>query len=296
MTWLRARRLPALDDHAAARAAGGGIPTPPGWRWMSCATSPPLAVTWAAALGVEALTRLGRLDEAKAIASVAAGRNPAKELDPGAAFPAGPRRAAGRAAPPGRGPGRYTHQRGLEQALGVTIPAVASWRTARGRRVPRPGPHDEAAALAAEQLALARKAGRPLTLGIALRVRGTWPRRSASSKPARPATAGPGPGRPPRQPAPLRPADAGQGAAAPRARSRRAHPRRARRRGEAGAARGPRPAPAGRPRWPGRADRGRAPGRRPSGRRRRAPRPADHQHLFITRPRSGPTCATPSAS
>src|SRR5204863_2185305 len=38
-----------------------------------------------------------------------------------------------------------------------------------------------------------------------------------------PLRARPGPGRPRRQPAPLRPADAGQGAAAPRARSRRAH-------------------------------------------------------------------------
>src|SRR6185312_11242469 len=58
------------------------------------------------------------------------------------------------------------------QALGVTNPAVASWRTAAAAAYRALGQHDEAAALAAEQLALARKAGRPLTLGIALRVHG----------------------------------------------------------------------------------------------------------------------------
>ena len=58
------------------------------------------------------------------------------------------------------------------QALGITNPAVAPWRTAAVAACRALGQHDEAAALAAEQLALARKAGRPLTLGIALRVHG----------------------------------------------------------------------------------------------------------------------------
>ena len=58
------------------------------------------------------------------------------------------------------------------QALGITNPAVASWRTAAVAAYRALGQHDEAAALAAEQLALARKAGSPLTLGIALRVHG----------------------------------------------------------------------------------------------------------------------------
>ena len=61
------------------------------------------------------------------------------------------------------------------RALGI---ALARERQPRGRAGPAVaacralGQHDEAAALAAEQLALARKAGRPLTLGIALRVHG----------------------------------------------------------------------------------------------------------------------------
>lgn len=36
------------------------------------ATSPPLAVAWAAAFSIEALTDLGRLDEAEAVAQAAA--------------------------------------------------------------------------------------------------------------------------------------------------------------------------------------------------------------------------------
>jgi DNA-binding NarL/FixJ family response regulator len=136
------------------------------------ATSPPLAVAWAAALGVDALTRLGRLDEADAMAGVAAGREPQEGWIHTLTF----RQA--------RGALRVAQHRPDEaladllaagegwQALGVTNPAVASWRTATVAAYRALGQHDEAAALAAEQLALARKAGRPLTLGIALRVHG----------------------------------------------------------------------------------------------------------------------------
>jgi DNA-binding CsgD family transcriptional regulator len=136
------------------------------------ATSPPLAVAWAAALGVEALTRLGRLDEADAMAGVAAGREPPEGWIHTVSF----RQA--------RGALRVAQHRPDEaladllaagegwQALGVTNPAVASWRTAAVAAYRALGQHDEAAALAGEQLALARKAGRPLTLGIALRVHG----------------------------------------------------------------------------------------------------------------------------
>ena len=212
------RRLGRLEEAAdAARLALD----------FKLATSPPLAVAWAAALGVEALTRLGRLDEADAIAGVAAGREPPEGWIHTLTF----RQA--------RGALRVAQHRPDEaladllaagegwQALGVTNPAVASWRTAAVAAYRALGQHDEAAALAAEQLALARKAGRPLTLGIALRVHGDLRRgdRRPRSQPG-PLRAGPGPGRPRRQPAPLRPADAGQGAAAPRARSRRAHRRR----------------------------------------------------------------------
>jgi DNA-binding NarL/FixJ family response regulator len=157
------RRLGRLEEAAdAARLALD----------FKLVTSPPLAVAWAAALGVEALTRLGRLDEAGAMAGVAAGREPPEGWTQTLTF----RQA--------RGALRVAQHRPDEaladlfaagegwQALGVTNPAVASWRTAAVAAYRALGQHDEAAALAAEQLALARKAGRPLTLGIALRVHG----------------------------------------------------------------------------------------------------------------------------
>jgi DNA-binding NarL/FixJ family response regulator len=157
------RRLGRLEEAAdAARLALD----------FKLATSPPLAVAWAAALGVDALTRLGRLDEADAMAGLAAGREPPEGWIHTLTF----RQA--------RGALRVAQHRPDEaladllaagegwQALGVTNPAVASWRTAAVAAYRALGQHDEAAALAAEQLALARKAGRPLTLGIALRVHG----------------------------------------------------------------------------------------------------------------------------
>ena len=157
------RRLGRLEEAAdAARLALD----------FKLATSPPLAVAWAAALGVEALTRLGRLDEADAMAGVAAGRQPPE----GWTHTLTLRQA--------RGALRVAQHRPDEaladllaagegwQALGITNPAVAPWRTAAVAAYRALGQHDEAAALAAEQLALARKAGRPLTLGIALRVHG----------------------------------------------------------------------------------------------------------------------------
>ncbi|HEX5291503.1 MAG TPA: AAA family ATPase [Streptosporangiaceae bacterium] len=136
------------------------------------ATSPPLAVAWAAALGVEALTRLGRLDEADAMADVAAGREPPEGWIHTLTF----RQT--------RGALRVAQHRPDEaladllavgegwQALGVTNPAVASWRTAAVAAYRALGQHGQAAALAAEQLALARKAGHSMTLGIALRAHG----------------------------------------------------------------------------------------------------------------------------
>jgi DNA-binding CsgD family transcriptional regulator len=56
--------------------------------------------------------------------------------------------------------------------LYVTNPAIASWRSAAVAAHRALGQHEEAAALAAEQLALARETGNPITLGIALRVHG----------------------------------------------------------------------------------------------------------------------------
>ncbi|HVT70777.1 MAG TPA: LuxR family transcriptional regulator, partial [Trebonia sp.] len=55
-------------------------------------------------------------------------------------------------------------------ALGVTNPAVASWRTAAVAAQAALKREEEAAVLAAEQVSLARAAGARLALGIALRV------------------------------------------------------------------------------------------------------------------------------
>ena len=134
------RRLGRLEEAAdAARLALD----------FKLATSPPLAVAWAAALGVDALTRLGRLDEADAMAAVAAGREPPEGWIHTLTF----RQA--------RGALRVAQHRPDEaladllaagegwQALGVTNPAVASWRTAAVAAYRALGQHDEAAALAA---------------------------------------------------------------------------------------------------------------------------------------------------
>ena len=158
------RRLGRLEDAAADARLGLDF---------KLATSPPLAVAWAAAFCIEALTGLGRLDEASAVAGFAADREP----------PAGwihtllflQARGALRVA------------QGLNAAalddlsaagagwrdLGIDHPAVASWRTAAAAALVRSGQPGQAAALAGEQLALARKTGSPVTAGIALRVYAT---------------------------------------------------------------------------------------------------------------------------
>jgi ATP/maltotriose-dependent transcriptional regulator MalT len=146
------RRLGRLEEAAdAARLALD----------FKLATSPPLAVAWAAALGVDALTRLGRLDEAEAMAA-SAGRPPEGWIHT-LTF----RQA--------RGALRVAQHRPAEalddlyaagagwQALAVTSPAVAAWRTAATAAHRALGQDDAADALAAEQLALARKGGAEIT-------------------------------------------------------------------------------------------------------------------------------------
>ena len=133
------RRLGRLEEAAdAARLALD----------FKLATSPPLAVAWAAGLCIDPLTRLGRLDEADAIAGVAAGREPPEGWIHTLTF----RQA--------RGALRVAQHRPDEaladllaagegwQALGVTNPAVASWRTAAVAAYRALGQPDEAAALA----------------------------------------------------------------------------------------------------------------------------------------------------
>jgi DNA-binding CsgD family transcriptional regulator len=157
------RRLGRLEEAAAdARLALD----------FKLATSPPVAVAWAAAFCVDALTCLGRLAEAEAVAEVTADREPPDGWLHTLLF----RQA--------RGALRIAQHRPADaltdlaaaaagwQALGAENPAVASWRTAAVAAHHALGQHDEAAALAAEQLELARKGGTPVTLGIALRVQG----------------------------------------------------------------------------------------------------------------------------
>jgi DNA-binding CsgD family transcriptional regulator len=133
------------------------------------ATSPPLTVAWAAAFCVEALTRLGRLDEAAAIAATAADRNPPGGWIHTAAFLQA------------RGELRLTQQRHAEALrdltaagecwhdLDIVNPAIASWRAGAAAACAALGRSPEAASLASEHLALARKRGSAATLGSALR-------------------------------------------------------------------------------------------------------------------------------
>jgi DNA-binding CsgD family transcriptional regulator len=155
------RRLGRLEEAAdAARLALD----------FKLATSPPLAVAWAAGLCIDPLTCLGRLDEAEAVAA-SAGKPPESWIHT-LTF----RQA--------RGALRVAQHRPAEalddlyaagagwQALSVTSPAVATWRTAAAAAHRALGQDDAADALAAEQLALARKGGSEITLGIALRAHG----------------------------------------------------------------------------------------------------------------------------
>jgi DNA-binding CsgD family transcriptional regulator len=157
------RRLGRLEEAAAdARLALD----------FKLATSPPAAVAWAAAFGVDALTCLGRLDEADAMAQVAAARKPPEGWIHTVTF----RQA--------RGTLRLAQHRPAEaledllaaaegwQSLGVENPAVASWRPPAATAHRALGHQDKAVALAHEQLGLARKNSSPITLGNALRIHG----------------------------------------------------------------------------------------------------------------------------
>ena len=137
------------------------------------ATSPPLAVAWAAALSIEALTGLGRLDEAQAIAAAASDRDPPAGWIHTLAFRAGARRAPGRAAAPRRGPRRSADRRRRLAGPGRGQPGARVLAHRRGRRAPRARPPEEAAALTGEQLTLARKLGTPINQPWATMALGT---------------------------------------------------------------------------------------------------------------------------
>ena len=133
------------------------------------ATSPPLAVAWAAAFCIEALTGLGRLDEAEAVATAAANREPPGGWLHTILFI----QARGALRVAQRRPAAALDDLDAAGAgwrdLGIDNPAIASWRTAAAAAHTATGHPEQAAALASEQLALARKTGAPVTLGIALR-------------------------------------------------------------------------------------------------------------------------------
>jgi DNA-binding CsgD family transcriptional regulator len=133
------------------------------------ATSPPLAVAWAATFTIEALTDLGRLDEAEAVAQATADRAPPEGWIHTTLFLQA------------RGALRVAQQRpaeALDDLAGVAAawrglfmgnPAAASWRTAASAAHAALGDLEQAACLAGEQVALARRAGNPAVLGVALR-------------------------------------------------------------------------------------------------------------------------------
>ena len=154
------RRLGQLDD----AADDGKLALD-----FKLATSPPLAIAWAAAFCIDALTPLGRLDQADAVAAAAADRDPPAGWIHTLLFlqARGALRVAQRR--PGEALGDLLAAAEGWHALGIDHPAIASWRADAAAAHIALGHTQEAAALAAEQLALARKVGTPATLGIALR-------------------------------------------------------------------------------------------------------------------------------
>jgi DNA-binding CsgD family transcriptional regulator len=155
-----ARRLGRLED-----AAADALST----KEFKLTTSPPSAAAWMGTFCLEALTRLGRLDEAEIVAAAVAGRRPVDGWIHTNMFRQA--RAELRVAQQ-RYPQALDDLRAAAdgwQALRVDNPAIATWRTAAVAAHLAVGNHDEAAGLAREQLALARATGTPLALGTALR-------------------------------------------------------------------------------------------------------------------------------
>jgi DNA-binding CsgD family transcriptional regulator len=155
------RRLGRLQEAAADARAGFDF---------GLQTSPPVEVAWSAAFLVEALTRLGRFDEAEEAAAAAQQRRP----------PDGWIHSIMLAQ--ARGALRVAEQRyadGLAElrtvaegwrTLDVSSPAVAYWRVPAVTACAALDREQEAARLAAEQLELARAVGTPVTLGVSLRI------------------------------------------------------------------------------------------------------------------------------
>ena len=157
---MAARRLGRLED-----AAADALPTDE----FKLATAPPAAMAWMGTFCLEALTRLGRIDEAEAMAAAVAARQP-----PDGWIHTNMFREA-------RAELRFAQQRYPEalvdldaaadgwRTLRIENPAVARWRSTAVAVHLAMGNHDEAARLTREHLALARTVGTPLALGSALR-------------------------------------------------------------------------------------------------------------------------------
>ena len=132
-------------------------------------TAPPLAVAWGATYLIDALLRLGRVEEAEEVAEATAARRPADGWLETTLFVQS--RGALRVA-------QRRYEEALDdllragdacRALGIVHPSPAWWRDAAVTAYRALDRQDEAAALAAEQLELARRAGTQSVLGMALR-------------------------------------------------------------------------------------------------------------------------------
>lgn len=154
------RRLGRLEDAAADAHST---------KDFKLRTSPPAAVAWMGAIYLEALTRLGRLDEAEDLAATVAARQPVDGWMHTNMF---------REARAELHLARQRYPEALDdlraaadgwRAIRVDNPAIATWRTTAVSALLAIGHHEEAAELAREQLALARATGTSLALGTALR-------------------------------------------------------------------------------------------------------------------------------
>lgn len=154
------RRLGQLED--AATDAGLALD-------FKLATSPPLAVAYAAAPYIDALTSRGHLDEAEAAAAATADRRPSPGWIHTLLFLQA--RGALRVAQHrlGEALDDLTAAGAGWRALDMDTPAIATWRAPAVAAHVALGHPAQALSLASEQLALARKAGTATALGAALR-------------------------------------------------------------------------------------------------------------------------------
>jgi DNA-binding CsgD family transcriptional regulator len=127
---------------------------------------------WASAVAVDAMLERGRIAEAAAVLDAV----PITDHPSGAYYMLAPREsrarlrlAQGRAAEAAQE--LLAFGRDVE-AVGIRNPAITPWRSLAAVALVRAGDSTQAAALAAEEVALARRWGAPRGLGMALRAQG----------------------------------------------------------------------------------------------------------------------------